>query len=157
MFMANGTIKQSEQGSAVELRLCHAPAQYAIVQGRAALVGTVRPVGTSSLPIHGRSGTSGATCRGHRGYGADHAQGSGSNSTYASSVCEKQWADDRRDCYTRIGCVSECSEKAWLSRAQRSARFKFTLSICLIVCTNQNSSRPTVFLCPFGNVSLAAV
>jgi hypothetical protein len=77
--------------------------------------------------------------------------------TYASSVCEKQWADDRRDCYTRIGCVSECSEKAWLSRAQRSARFKFTLSICLIVCTNQNSSRPTVFLCPFGNVSLAAV
>jgi hypothetical protein len=31
------------------------------------------------------------------------------------------------------------------------------LSICLIVCTNQNSSRPTVFLCPFGNVSLAAV
>jgi hypothetical protein len=31
------------------------------------------------------------------------------------------------------------------------------LSICLIVCTNQNSFKPTVFLCPFGNVPLAAV
>jgi hypothetical protein len=31
------------------------------------------------------------------------------------------------------------------------------LSICLIVCTNQNSSRPTVFLCLFGNVPLVAV
>jgi hypothetical protein len=60
-------------------------------------------------------------------------------------------------CFRHAGCVSECSEKAWLSRAQRSARFKFTLSICLIVCTNQNSSRPTVFLCLFGNVPLVAV
>jgi len=31
--------------------------------------------------------------------------------TSASSVCEKQRADDWRDCYTRIGCVSEWSEK----------------------------------------------
>jgi hypothetical protein len=31
------------------------------------------------------------------------------------------------------------------------------LSICLIACMNQNSSRHTVFLCPFGNVPLAVV
>jgi hypothetical protein len=49
------------------------------------------------------------------------------------------------------------TQNAWLSRGQRPARFKFTLSICLIVCTNRNSSRHTVFLCPFGNVPLAAV
>lgn len=155
--MADDPINQNEQGSAVECCFRHAPAQYAVIRGHATLGSRVPSVGTSGLPIPGGSGASGAAGRGQRGYGADHPQGSGSNSTSASSVCEKQWADDRRDCYTRIGCVSECSEKAWLSRAQRSARFKFTLSICLIVCTNQNSSRPTVFLCLFGNVPLVAV
>ena len=156
-FMANGTIKQNGQGSAVERRLCHAPAQYAIVQGRAALVCTVRPVGTSSLPIHGGSGTSGATCRSHRGYGADHPQGSSANSTPSPGVCEKQSADHRSHRDTGIDRVSQHSEKAWLSRAQRPARFKFTLSICLIACTIRNSPRPTVFWYPFGSVPSAAV
>ena len=155
--MANGTIKQSEQGSAVELRLCHAPAQYAIVQGRAALVGTVRPVGTSSLPIHGRSGTSGATCRGHRGYGADHPQGSSANSTSSPGVCEKQWADHRSHRDTRIDHVSQRPEKAWLSGAQRSARSKFTLSICLTACTIRSFPKSTVFWFPFGSVPSVAV
>ena len=156
-FMANVTIEQSGQGSAVERRLRHAPAQYAIVQGCAALVWTVRPVGTSSLPIHGRSGASGATCRGHRGYGADHPQGSSANSTSSPGVCEKQWADHRSHRDTRIGHVSEHTEKTWLSRAQRPAPFKFTLSIFLTACTIRSSPKPTVFSYPFGSVPLAAV
>ena len=155
--MANGPINQNEQGSAVECCFRHAPAQYAVARGHAVPCARVRSVGTSSLSVPGGGDASEASGRSLRRYGADHAQGSGRNSTSASSVCEKQRADDWRDCYTRIGCVSEWSEKAWLSRAQRPARFKFTLSICLIACTNQNSSRHTVFLCPFGNVPLAVV
>ena len=155
--MADDPINQNGQGSAVERRLCHAPAQYAVVRGHAALGWRVRSVGTSSLSIPGGSNTSGAACRGHRGYGADHSQSASSNSTSPSGVCEKQWTDHWRDCYTRIGCVSECSEKAWLSRAQRTARFKFTLRFCLTACTIRNSPRPTVFLCPFGSVPSAAV
>ena len=155
--MASGTIDQNGQGSAVERRLRHAQAQYAIVQGRATLVCTVRPVGTSSLPIHGRSGTSGATCRSHRGYGADHPQGSSANSTSSPGVCEKQWADHRSHRDTRIEHVSQRSEKAWLSGAQRSARFRFTLSICLTACTIRSFPRPTVFWFPLGSVPSAAV
>ena len=155
--MANGPINQNEQGSAVECCFRHAPAQYAVARGHAVPCARVRSVVTSSLSVPVGGDASEASGRSLRRYGADHAQGSGRNSTSASSVCEKQRADDWRDCYTRIGCVSEWSEKAWLSRAQRPARFKFTLSICLIACTNQNSSRHTVFLCPFGNVPLAVV
>ncbi len=151
-FMANATIDQSGQGSAVERGLRLAPAQYAIAQGHPALVWSVRPVRTSSLPIPAGSGTSGATSRGHRGYGADHPQGSSANSTSSPGVCEKQWADHRSHRDTCIDCVSERSEKAWLSRAQRTARFKFTLSICLTACTIRNSPRPTVFWYPFGSI-----
>ncbi len=155
-FMANGSIEQNGQGSTVERRLRYAPAQYAIVQSRAAFVWTVRPVGTSSLPIPGGSGTSGGTCRGHRGNGADHSQGSSANCASSPSVCEKQWADHRSHRDTRIGHVSQHSEKAWLSGAPRSARFKFTLSICLTACTILSSPKPTVFWYLSGSVPSAA-
>ena len=72
-------------------------------------------------------------------------------------VCEEQWADYRSDRDTRVGRVSEYSEKAWLSRAKRTARFRFALTMYLIACTIQSSPRPTVFWCPFGSVALAAV
>ncbi len=155
--MASGPIDQSGQGSAVERRLCHAPAQYTVVHGHAAIVWAVRPVGTSSLPIPGGSGISGATCRGHGGYGADHPQGPSANSTSSPGVCEKQWADHRSHSDTGIGHVSEHAEKTWLSRAQRPAHFEFTLSICLTDCTIPSFPKPTVFLCPFGSIPLAAV
>ena len=155
--MADGPINQDEQGSAVECCFRHAPAQYAVARGHAVPCARVRSVGTSSLSVPGGGDASEASGRSLRRYGADHAQGSGRNSTSAPGVCKNQRADNRSDRYTRIDCVSEHSEKAWLNRAQRSARFKFALSICLIVCTNQNSFRHTVFLCPFGNVPLAAV
>ena len=156
-FMANGTIDQNGQGSAVERSLCHAPAQYTVVHGHAAFVWTVRPVGTSSLPIPGGSGTSAATCRGHRGYGADHPQGSSANSAPSPRVCEKQWADHRSHRDAGIDYVSKHSEKAWLSGAQRPTCFRFTLSICLTAYTIQNSPKPTVFRYPFGSAPSAAV
>jgi hypothetical protein len=155
--MTDGPINQNEQGSAVECCFRHAPAQYAVARGHAVPCARVRSVGTSSLSVPGGGDASEASGRSLRGFCSDYAQGSSRNSTSASSLRENQRNDDRRDCYTRIDCVSEHSEKAWLSRAQRSARFKLTLSICLIACTNRNSYRPTVFLCPFGNVPLAAM
>lgn len=155
--MAHGTIEQSGQGSAVERRLCLAAAQNAIVQGRAAIVWTVRLVGTSGVSVPGGSGTSGSTCRGHRSYGTDHPQGSSADSAASPGVCEKQRADYRSHRDTRIGHVSQHSEKAWLSGAPRSARFKFTLSICLTACTIRSSPKPTVFWFPFENAPSVAL
>jgi len=155
--MANGPINQNGQGSAVERRLRQASTQYAVAQGHAAAFWRVRSVGTSSLPILERSDTSGPTCRGRRDYGADHPQDSGGNSTSPSGVFEKHWADYRSHRDTGICHVCEHAEKTWLSRAQRPARFKFTLSICLTACTIRSLRRLTVFWSPPGSVPSAAV
>ncbi len=157
-FMTDDSIDQSGQGSAAERRLRHAAAaQYSVARGDAALIARVRPVRTSSVSVSGRSATARPAGRSLRGYGTDHAQASGENSTSLAGVCEKQWADYRSDRDPRVGCVSEYSEKAWLSRAKRAARFKFGLTMCLIACTIQSSPRPTVFWCPFGSALSAAV
>lgn len=155
--MTHGPIDQNGQGSTVERCLRHAPAQYAVARGHAALVGRIRSVGTSSLPILERRERSGPTCRGRRDYGSDHPQDSGGNSTSSSGVFKEHWTDHRSHRGTRIGHVSKYAEKTWLSRAHRPARFKFTLNICLTVCTIPSLTKPTVFWCPFGSVPLAAV
>jgi hypothetical protein len=155
--MTDDPINQGGQGSAVERRLRHASGQCCVARGHAAIIAGVRSVRTSSIPIPGRSGASGPAGRSLRGYGTDYAQAPCGNSTAVTGVRAEQWADHRSDCDTRVGGVSEYSEKAWLSRAQRTALFKFTLIICLIACTTRSSPRLTVFLCPFGNVPSAAV
>src|SRR6202171_55175 len=156
MFMAYVPINQTGQGSSAERRLRDA-GQCSAVRGHAAPFAKVRPVRTSSLPVPGGSGPSGPAGRSLRGYGADDAQTAGGNGTSSSGVCEKQWADDRCDRDTSVGRVSQYSEKAWLSRAQRTAHFKFTSIICLIACTSRSWPRPTVFLCPFGSAPSSAV
>ena len=155
--MTDDTINQGGQGSAVERRLWHAAGRCCIARGHAAIIARVRSVRTSSLPLSGRSGPSGPVGRSLRGFGADYAQAPCGNSAAAADVREKQWADHRSDCGTRVGCFSEYSEKAWLSRVHGTAHSKFTLIICLIACTTTSSPRPTVFLCPSGNVPSAAV
>ena len=153
--MTDVQINQAGQGSSAERRLRDA-GQGSTARGHAAPFAKVRPVRTSSLPVSGGSDPSGPAGRSLRGYGADDAQTPDGNSTSSSGVCEKQWADDRCDRDTSIGRVSEYSEKAWLSRAERAAGFKFTLTICLIACTTRSSPRPTVFLCPFGSAPSVA-
>jgi len=155
--MTNDPIDQNGQGSAAERRLRHAFGQCSVARGNAALIARVRPVRTASLSVHGGSDTAEPAGRSFRGYGADHAQAPGRNSTSTAGLCEEQWTNYRSDRDTRVGRVSEHSEKAWLSRAKRAARFRFALTMCLIACTIQSSPRPTVFWCPFGNVPLAAV
>jgi len=155
--MANGPIDQNGQGSAVERRLRHASAQYAVARGHATLGSEIRSVGTSGLPISERCDPFGPRSRGFRSYSADYTQAPGGNSTPSSGVFEKYWADHRSHRDTGINHASEHTEKAWLSRAQRPARFKFTLSICLTVCTIPNLPKPMVFWCPFGSVPSAAV
>src|ERR1035438_1805570 len=126
-------------------------------QIQAVLEAGVRFVRTSGIPVLGGSDTTEATCRGHRGYSADHPQGSRGNSASSSGLFEKYWAHHRSHRDTGIGHVSEQTEKTWLSRAQRPAPFKFTLSICLTACTIRSSPKPTVFSYPFGSVPSAAV
>jgi hypothetical protein len=154
--MTYGPIHQSGQGSAVERRLRDAR-QSPVGRGHAPPFAKVRPVRTSSLPVSGGSGPSGPIGRNFRGYGPDDAQTPSGNGTSSSGTCERQWADHGCDRDPRVGRVSEYSEEAWLSRAERGARFKFMLTICLIACSTRSSPRSTVFLCPFENVLSAAV
>jgi hypothetical protein len=156
IYMTHGSVDQSGQGSTVERRSPSVAMRYPVVRSSAAHVARVRPVRTPSLSVPRASDPSGPAGRSLRGYGADHAQTPGGNGASSSGVCEKQWADDRCDRDTRVGRVSEYSEKAWLSRAQRAVRLKFTLTICLIGCTTRSSPRPTAFLCPFGSALSAA-
>jgi hypothetical protein len=65
--------------------------------------------------------------------------------------------DHRSDRGTRAGRVFRYSEGAWLSGANRTARWKFTLNMHLIACTIRSSSRPTGFWRPFESVPLAGV
>ena len=155
--MTDDTIDQSGKGSAAECRLRHAPGQGSVARGNATLSARVRPVRTSGIPVSGRSHTSGRDGRSLRDYGTDYTQASGGHGRCSASLCEEQWADDRRHRDTCVGRVSAYSEKAWLSRVHGTAHSKFTLIICLIACTTTSSPRPTVFLCPSGNVPSAAV
>jgi hypothetical protein len=154
--MTGDPIHQSRQGSSAECRLRDV-GQSSLAQGHAAPCAKVRPVRTSSLPVPRASDPSGPAGRSLRGHGADHAQTPDGNGASSSGVCEKQWADDGCDRDPRVGRVSEYSEKAWLSCAQRAARFKFRLTIGLIGCTTRSWRRPTVFWCRFGSVPSAAV
>ncbi len=149
--MTDDSIDQSSQGSATERRLRHAAGQCSVARGDAALIATIRPVRTSSVSLSGRSAKARPADRSIRSYGTNHTKATRRNSTSLAELCEKQWADYRDDRYPRSGCVSEYSEKAWVSRAKRAARFRLGLTMCLIACTMQSSPRPTVFWCPFGN------
>lgn len=156
-FMTDVPIDQSGQGSATECRILHAPAEYCLARSHASFIARVRPLGTSSVSVPGGSVPSGSAGRSLRDYGGDYAQAPRENSAPSTSVREKQWADDRSDCDSRVGHVSRYSEKRWLSRAHRTGRFKFTLTMCLIDCTIRNSPRPMAFWCPFGNAPSGAV
>src|SRR5260370_17040162 len=132
MFMANGPIDQSGQGSAVERRLRHAAGPCSVARGNAALIARVRPVRTSSLPVPRGSDTSEPAGRSFRGYGADHTQAPGGNGTSSSCLCEEQWANYRSDRQTRVGPVSEDSEKAWVSPPKTTATPSVPLIFFLI-------------------------
>src|ERR1700688_2262982 len=154
--MTYGPVHQSGQGSSVERRLRDAR-QGSVGRGHASPFPKIRPLRTSSLSVSGGSGPSGPIGRSLRGYRTDDAKAPGGNGASSSGACEKQWADDGGDCDPRVRCVSEYAEKAWLSRADCAARFKFTWITCLIACTTRSSPRPTVFLCRFGSAPSAAV
>ncbi len=155
--MTYDSIDQSGQGPAVERRSPSAATRCPVARSSPTLVARVRPVRTSSLSLSGGSDSSRPAGRSLGGYAADDAQTPGENGGASSGICEKQWAYDRCDCGPRVGRVSGYAEKAWLSRAERAARFKFMLIICLIACMTRSSPRPTVFLCPFESVLSAAV
>lgn len=154
--MTYGSIDQSGQGSATERRARHVEAQYPVARGQATAIAKVRPFRAAGLPVPGGSNSSGPAGRSLRSYGPDDAQASGGDGTSSAGLCDKKWRNDGRDRDTCVGCVSEYSEKAWLSRAPDAVRLKFSLTIRLIACTIRNSPRHTVFWCPSGSVPSAA-
>ena len=154
--MTDATVNQSGQGSATECCIFHAPAGYCLARGDAGFSARVRPLRASSLSVPGGSFPSEGAGGSLRGDGSDHDQASRQNSTSLASVREKQRANYRSDCDSRIGFLSRYSEKTWLSRANCTARFKFTLTLYLIACTIRSSPRHTAFLCRLESVRPAA-
>lgn len=155
-FMSDATVDQSGQGSATKCRIRHASAEYCFAQGHATFIERVRSLRTSSVSVFGGSDPFGPACRSLGDYGADHTQAPRENIAPFANVREKQWADHRSDCDSRVGRVSRYSEKTWLSRAPRTARFKFALTMYLIACTILSSLRLTAFLCRSESVRLVA-
>lgn len=155
--MTDATVYQTGQGSATECRIFHAPAGYCPARSHAEFSARVGPLGSSSISVPGGSVPSEGASESFRGDSADHDQAPSENSASVASVRQKQRANHGRDCDPRVGFISRNSEKTWLSRANCTARFKFTLTLYLIVCTIQSSLRPTAFLCLFDSVRLAAV
>lgn len=155
-FMTGATVDQSGQGSATECRIFHAPAGYCLARGHAGFGARVRAFRASSVSVPGGSGPSERAGRSHRGDSADHDQAPRENSKSLASVRKKQRADYWGDRNSRIGIVSRYSEKTWLSRANCTARFKFTLTLYLIACAIRSSPRHTAFLCRFESVRPAA-
>lgn|SRR5215469_1401441 len=155
--MTDAPVDQSGQGSAAECRILHAPTEHCLTRGHAAFIARVWPLRASSVSVLEGSHLFGQTGRSLRDYGADHAQAPRENSAPFTSVREKQWADHRSDCDSCVGHVFRHSEKTWLSRAHRTARFKFTLTISLIACTIRSLLRHMAFSCLFGSVRSVAV
>jgi|SRR3954447_22537292 len=155
--MTDAPVNQSGQGSAAECRILHAPAEYCRARGHAAFIARVWPLRASSVSVLGGSHPPGQAGGGLRDYRADHAQAPRENSAPFTGVREKQRADHRSDCDSRVGRVSRYSEKTWLSRAHRTARFKFTLTMYLIACSIRSSLRHMAFSCLFGSVRSVAV
>jgi hypothetical protein len=154
----DGSINESGQGEATECRIRHAPAQCWLTRSPAAFIARVRSVRTSGISVPGGSDRSGRAGRSLRVHDADYDQAPGGNGTSSAGLREKQWADHRSDRDPRVGRVSRWdSEEAWVSRAHRTARFKFTLTMHLIACTIRSLPRPTVFWCPFGSVPSVAL
>ena len=157
MFMANGAVDQSGEGSAAERRSWPTPASCCTSRSSAAIVTRVRLVRASSIPLLRGGLPARSTSRSYRGHGADHVEASAAHGGTAAEVREKQWPNYWSDRDRRVERVSRRSEETWLSRAPRAAHFKSVLTMPLIDCTIQNSLRPTVFWCRFGSVPSAAV
>jgi len=153
--MTHVPIDQSGQGPAAECRARHVTAQNSIAGSNATALAKVRPFRAASLPVPGRGDSFGPAGRSLRSYRPYHTQASGGDGASPSGLCEKEGSDDRSDRDLCIGCVSEYSEKSWLSRVPDTARLKFSLNIRSIACMIRNSPKPIVFSCPFGNVPSA--
>jgi len=123
--MADVPINQTGQGSSAERRLRDA-GQCSAVRGQAAPFAKVRPVRTPAYRYLEEATHLDRPVEVSEVYGAHDTQTAGGNGTSSSGVCEKQWADDRAIVTRALARVSAYSEKAWLSRAERAARFKFT-------------------------------
>ena len=154
--MTDDTFDQSGKGSPAKRCSWPMPASCCFTPSGTALVTRVRSVGASSISVPGGSVPSEGAGGSLRGNSADHDQAPRENSASVASVRQKQRANHRSNCDPGVGFISRHSEKTWLSRANCTARFKFTLTLYLIACTIPNSVRLMAFLCRFESVRLVA-
>src|SRR5262245_58886942 len=136
MFMTDGALDQSGEGSAVECGSGPTPTPGCIARGSAEFVAQVQAVRASSISIPGGGVRAGSAGRNHRSYGAHHAQASAKHSGTAAGIRPEQWLNHWIDRDSCLELISTCPKETWLSRGSRAAHGKFTFLIHLIVCSS---------------------
>ena len=149
--MAYAALDQRGKSATAKRRSWSAAASSCASRSRTAVVTRVRFVGAPSLSLLAASLPTGSTRRSSRSYRAGHLKTSAADRRTASEVRQKQRFDHWSDRNQRFECVSAHAEKAWLSRVERAAHFKFTFPIRLIAYLSQSSRRRTTFWCPVAS------
>lgn len=144
-FMADDAFHQSGKSSTPERRSWSASAPTCAFRGSATIVARVRFIRASGISLSGRGLPTRASSRHSRSYSTGHFETSARDGGIASKIREQQRSDDRSHRNLCLECLPAYSEKAWLSRVEKAAPFKFTVPIPLIACSSQNSRRLTTF------------
>lgn len=149
--MAYGAFHKSGKGSEGERCSWTPGATSGIARSHAEPFPYVHVVRAPSISLSAGGLPSPSTRRSRRNYGADHVEAPAANCETAAQACQKQRIDDGYYCDAGARSVSTNKEGAWLSRAAKAARSKFTSPLSLIACSSRNSPKPTRFWFPLGS------
>jgi len=145
MFMSNGSINQSRQGTTVKCCAAPAQAQYRPGRGCGKAVPRVRAVIAPSLSLPRGSGRTRRTGCNFRSDGADNTETSINYGSSATRARVQQWPDHGHDCVPCASGLSGFSKKAWVSGGLDAARLRSILIMHLIGCVNRSSHMPMTF------------
>jgi len=154
-FMADGAFDQSGKGSAPERRSWSASTLCCACRSSSAAITRVRSVRASSISLSGESLPARSCSRNSRNRSTRHFEASAADGRIAPEICEQQRSYHRSHRNRSIECLSAYSKKAWLSRIENAAHFKFRFSIPLIACWSPNWCRFTTFWFPVASARSA--
>ena len=156
-FMADGAFDQNGKGSAPERRSWSASTLCCACRSSSAAVTRVRSVRASSISLSGESLPARSCRRNSRSRSTRHVEASAADGRIAPEIREKQRSDHWSHRNRSVECLSAYSKKAWLSRIENAAHFKFRFSIPLIACWSRGSRRLATFWFHVTNARLACV
>jgi hypothetical protein len=144
-FMADGARNQSGKGSAFERRAWSAATSTGARRRSSPAVTRVQSIRASSISLSRESVPARSTRRNSRDHDTRHFEASITNRGTSAETCEKRRPDDRGNRNRRLECLSAYSQKARLSRVEKTAHCKSTFPIRLIACSSRSWRRLTRF------------